>query len=74
MKTTILSIILMLSGLSLYADGQLYFIRAQIVDGYTKLAWRKGIEVEVNSPLISKELLPIQPLDKYEIPYDFLRE
>ena len=42
--------------------------------GYAKLAWRKGIEVEVNSPLIPKELLPIQPLDKYEIPYDFLKE
>src|SRR6218665_1441586 len=40
--------------------------------GYAKLAWRKGIEVEVNSPLIPKELLPIQPLEKYEIPYDFL--
>ena len=40
--------------------------------GYAKLAWRKGIEVEVNSPLIPKELLPIRPLEKYEIPYDFL--
>jgi hypothetical protein len=42
--------------------------------GYAKLAWRKGIEVEVNSPLIPKELLPVQPLEKYEIPYDFLKE
>jgi len=42
--------------------------------GYAKLAWRKGIEVEVNSPLVPKELLPIKPLDNYEIPYDFLRE
>jgi len=41
--------------------------------GYAKLAWRKGIEVEVNSPLVPKELLPIQPLDNYEIPYDFLK-
>lgn len=41
--------------------------------GYAKLAWRKGIEVEVNSPLVPKELLPIQPLEKYEIPYDFLK-
>jgi len=41
--------------------------------GYAKLAWRKEIEVEVNSPLIPKELLPIQPLEKYEIPYDFLK-
>lgn len=41
--------------------------------GYAKLAWRKGIEVEVKSALVPKELLPIQPLDNYEIPYDFLK-
>jgi hypothetical protein len=41
--------------------------------GYAKLAWRKGIEVEVKSKLIPRELLPIQPLDNYEIPYDFLK-
>jgi hypothetical protein len=41
--------------------------------GYAKLAWRLGIEVEVNSPLIPKELLPIEPLKNYEIPYDFLK-
>ncbi len=41
--------------------------------GYAKLAWRKGIQVEVNSLLVPKELLPMQPLDKYEIPYDFLK-
>jgi hypothetical protein len=41
--------------------------------GYAKLAWRKGIEVEVKSPLVPKELLPIAPLDHYEIPYDFLK-
>ncbi|SFW26681.1 immunity 49 family protein [Cellulophaga fucicola] len=42
--------------------------------GYAKLAWRLGIEVEVNSPLIPKEILPIEPLDSYEIPYNFLRQ
>ncbi|MDO4228643.1 MAG: Imm49 family immunity protein, partial [Capnocytophaga sp.] len=41
--------------------------------GYAKLAWRRGLEVEVKSKLIPKELLPIQPLQHYEIPYDFLR-
>lgn len=41
--------------------------------GYAKLAWRKGIEVEVKSKLVPKELLPIEPLEKYEIPYDFLK-
>lgn len=43
------------------------------VTALAKLAWRKGIEVEVNSPLVPKELLPIQPLEKYEISYDFLK-
>ncbi len=42
--------------------------------GYAKLAWYLGVEVEVDSPLIPKELLPIQPLERYEIPYDFLKE
>lgn len=41
--------------------------------GYAKLAWRIGIEVEVNSHLVPKELLPIRPLDFYEIPYEFLK-
>ncbi len=42
--------------------------------GYAKLAWREGLEVEVNSPLIPKEILPIEPLDNYEILYDFLKD
>lgn len=42
--------------------------------GYAKLAWRQGLEVEVNTPLIPKEILPIEPLYNYEIPYDFLKD
>ena len=42
--------------------------------GYAKLAWILGIEVEIKSKLIPKELLPVQPLDNYEIPYDFLKD
>ena len=41
--------------------------------GYAKLAWILGIEVEVKSKLIPKELLPLKPNDNYEIPYDFLK-
>jgi len=41
--------------------------------GYAKLAWRHGLEVEVNSPLIPKEILPIEPLEHYVIPYEFLK-
>jgi hypothetical protein len=36
--------------------------------GYTKLAWIKGLKVEVDHPFIPKELLPVQPLPNYDIP------
>ncbi|MRJ11070.1 hypothetical protein EDL98_08255 [Ornithobacterium rhinotracheale] len=53
-------------------------IHAQYVSfpalGYAKLAWRQGVEVEVKSSLIPKEILPIAPLDNYKIPYDFLKD
>ncbi len=42
--------------------------------GYAKLAWLKGIEVEVNSTLVPKELLPVKPLDNYVNEYAFLDE
>ncbi len=42
--------------------------------GYAKLAWLKGIEVDIDHPLVPKELLPYQPLEKYEDKYDFLKE
>ncbi|RZK58443.1 MAG: hypothetical protein EOO91_08325 [Pedobacter sp.] len=42
--------------------------------GYAKLSWLKGIEVDIDHPLIPKELLPYQPLEKYEDKYDFLKE
>ena len=41
--------------------------------GYAKLAWRHGLEVEVDSPLVPRELLPVQPLSHYEDAYDFLK-
>jgi hypothetical protein len=41
--------------------------------GYAKLAWIKGFEVEINNPLVPKELLPIKPLKKYEDTYEFLK-
>jgi hypothetical protein len=41
--------------------------------GYAKLAWILGLEVEVNSKLIPKELLPVKPLEHYDTPYDFLK-
>ncbi|MES2807083.1 MAG: immunity 49 family protein [Bacteroidota bacterium] len=42
--------------------------------GYTKLAWLKGMELDIDHPLVPKELLPFKPLDKYDVAYDFLKE
>lgn len=44
------------------------------ISAFAKLAWRQGVEVEVSSPLVPKDILPIEPLDSYEIPYDFLKD
>jgi len=38
-----------------------------------KLAWRKGMEIEIDNPLVPKELLPIRELEHYE-DYDFFKE
>jgi hypothetical protein len=41
---------------------------------YAKLAWLKGIELEVDSPLVPKEWLPIEPLkDEEYVDYDFVK-
>lgn len=40
---------------------------------YAKIAWRAGYEVEVDTPYIPREWLPIRPLEKYEDPYPFMR-
>lgn len=42
--------------------------------GYAKLAWLKGIEVEINHPLVPKELLIVNPISKYVDEFDFLEE
>jgi len=38
-----------------------------------KLCWLKGIQVQIDSPLIPMELMPVQPLTNYDDEYDFLR-
>jgi len=38
-----------------------------------KLAWRKGMEIKIDSPLVPKELLPIRELEHYE-EYEFFKE
>jgi hypothetical protein len=42
--------------------------------GYAKLAYLKGFEINVISPLVPKELLVVKPLPNYGESYDFLRK
>ncbi|WP_241022758.1 Imm49 family immunity protein [Burkholderia sp. Se-20373] len=39
----------------------------------TKLCWRRGIQVEIDHPLVPMELMPVKPLDHYDDVYDFLK-
>ena len=41
---------------------------------YAKLAWLKGFEVVIDSPLVPKELLPHRPNAHYDDTYEFLKE
>lgn len=41
---------------------------------YAKIAWWHGFRVEVDSPWIPAEWLPIAPLDDYEDPFTFMAE
>jgi hypothetical protein len=38
-----------------------------------KLCWLKGIPVQIESPLVPMELMPIEPLAHYDDEYDFLK-
>lgn len=40
---------------------------------HAKLCWYWGIEVQISNPLVPMPLMPIQPLDAYDVEYDFLR-
>ena len=37
-----------------------------------KVAWILGYEIEIDSPYIPMDLMPIRPLEKYEVPYFFM--
>lgn len=38
----------------------------------SKICWLRGIEVQINHPLVPMELMPIKPLEHYDDSYDFL--
>lgn len=41
---------------------------------YAKLAWRHGYQLQVDSVWIPQPWLPVQPLERYEEPWEFMRE
>lgn len=41
---------------------------------YAKIAWRHGFELEIDTPWIPREWLPVQPLPRYEDPWPFMQE
>ncbi|UII22707.1 immunity 49 family protein [Fulvivirga ligni] len=41
--------------------------------GYAKLAWLKGVMVELDNPLIPNVMLPVRPNSNYKDEYDFLK-
>lgn len=40
---------------------------------HAKLCWIRGIDVDIKNPLVPMPLLPVQPLEAYDVEYDFLR-
>lgn len=46
---------------------------ASLATLYAKLAWRAGYELELDTPWIPKDWLPVQPLAQYEAPWPFMQ-
>lgn len=40
---------------------------------YTKLAWRNGYQLKIDTPWIPKEWMPIEPLAQYPEPWEFIK-
>jgi len=43
-----------------------------LTTAYLKLCWRKGMEIVIDSPTVPMDMVPIEPLEKYEIEYPYL--
>ena len=46
---------------------------AYIATFEAKLCWHKGIEVQIDSPRVPMDLMPVRPLAHYDDVYDFLK-
>lgn len=40
---------------------------------FTKLCWMNGLEIEIDNSLVPMNLMPIEPLEEYDLIYDFLK-
>jgi len=53
-------------------------IERRLINGWglilAKLAYHLGYELDIDSPWIPQEWLPVQPLENYNLPYDFLSD
>lgn len=58
--------------MGIYRDYFEYHFCAVHISQYLKLAWIKGFEIEINHRLVPMDLMPVEPLDEYDIPYFFL--
>ncbi|MBF0786276.1 hypothetical protein E4T80_12485 [Muribacter muris] len=50
-----------------------YYLQLQVLM-YAKIAMIHGFDLGIDSPIAPRELIEINPLDKYEDPHDFMKE
>ena len=50
-----------------------FYLQMQVLM-YAKIAAIHGFDLNIDSPIAPKELIEYKPLDKYEDPYDFMKE
>lgn len=59
-------------------EGNMMFFAAHFVSPfaslYTKIARRHGYELEIDTPMIPKQWLPVEPLAQYPDPYAFMEK
>jgi hypothetical protein len=53
-------------------DALIYKFFSIDTSGFTKLAWLNGYEIDLKTTLVPIELMPVKPLEHYEV-YDFLK-
>lgn len=60
------------------ARNRIYPIRRDIFSfpavGFLKLAWIKGMEIEINHPLIPMDLMPNEPISNYKPQFSFIKD